>query len=201
MARPVEEVLAQMLAWLPEEFHPLAPLLAGVAASNKLALESLEAMGQAAGIESATGSQLELEGRGTRTHRGLGESDADYRPRLRKPQNAGTRAAILDAVNAILADHTARQADLYEWFDGPYLDHDYLSDKPVGHEGNGLAVVIPELATPGWGESYLDVSAYLDADTYLGIDEDPAVYTTIARAIGLLKAAGIQAALVMRGNP
>ena len=158
-------------------------------------------MGKASGLESAEGAQLELQGRGTDTHRRVDETDESYRPRLRRPQNAVTRAAILDAVSVLLAPYTSKPPELIEWFEGPFLDHDFLSDRPLGHGWHGFIVVIPELSTPGTGEAFLDVDAYLGSSAFLGIDNDHPVYAPIAATIAALKAAGVQASLVMRGTP
>lgn len=195
MARTTDELLTALKGFLPVEYHQLLPLLAGEAAAMSSAESGVESMGLATFLDQAEGTDLDLHGRGLRVRRRTGESEESYRARLRRPQDAVTPQAILTAVNAVLAEYGAQPAMLVEWFDAPYLDHDFYDHVPYSHGWHGFVVVIPQLGEIGWGDDYLDHS-FLD-HSFFGVDEDHPSVAAVAAEVYRLKAAGVQAAVLV----
>lgn len=198
MARSVAELLAQAERWLPDRFQAAREVTAAVAAVLQLGETAGDDLSSAGTFGGASGIWLDLHARTHGLFRATAEADGVLRARLRNVEERLTRQAILDAVDAILAEVTSETATMVEWFepDGAfYADDGYLDTTRLLGEWNTFYLFVPLLGDTGWGDLYVDVS-YLD-DEYLGGGTTDDVYAAIISEVERLRAAGIRWLLIM----
>lgn len=200
MARTTDEILAQILQMLPDDYATGTPLLSGIAASQRQAEIVADTLAPLATIGSAAGSWLTLHADGIGIRRASGETDASLRFRLRNVEEQVTRAAILKAVNAVIAPDVAR---LIEWYEAPYLDDEtdtglWLDSPATRLSGgpNSFLVLIPRQSTGFDFGSFLDDETisgmWLDhSEQYIGESAEDPKYATIVAEVERIRAAGV----------
>lgn len=210
MARSTAVLLEQLLRFLPPQYRAASDILGGLAAQ----LAQVEASGDdlvlATTIDGAEDEWLTLLARGYGVRRGSSESDDTVRERIRVVDDALTRPAILDAVNALLAPYTATEATMYEHFDsGFFADVDYADQDDdsirVYDQHNSFTLLVPDLSglSTSYGKFALQPAesedadaAYADADTYAVADSadttEHVVYGAIQATVERLRAAGVR---------
>lgn len=181
MARSTATLLAQLRRFLPPGYAAAEPLLAGLAAELAEVETAGDALVDATTVAGASGIWLTLLARGYGLRRATDESDASLRARLVAPEAQVTRAAILAAVNAILAEYTVEEAVLVEhWAAEGYADIDCWADQtPIYDQHNAFTLECPivgSFPTPG---------------------SEHAVYGIIAAAAEAMRAAGVRWWLVV----
>ena len=200
MARTTQDILDRLFAFLPPDYASAEPLLAGLAAAQneaELAVDSLSDSlpfgpmavtlpdGSVVTYLGAEDVWLDLHAKGYGLTRRAGETDAQLRIRLRTVTERVTRAAILDAVNALIAVH-AVTATMVEWFEEPYLD------------------LVETVAVGGW---YLDstilsggANSFVLYVPVIGVGYAEPIYDSVISLVEALRAAGIRWRLIV-GDP
>lgn len=207
MARTVDAILRQYLAFLPPPYESATPLLAAFARAlrdGEVTADDLVALVSFGGAEEIW---LTLHAQGYGLLRGVNETDPALRIRLRNVDERLTRPSILAAVNALLAPFTAIPAIMIEWFEEPYLDIDetvpgtsggfYLDSTFISGGRNSFILLVPRINDSQIaGGDGLDVDFFLDS-SFLGSDSEDPVYAAIINEVERLRAAGIRWALVL----
>lgn len=160
-----DDLVAQVLAFLPEAYQPLKPILAAGAAAAAEVLAAGEADASGSSVGGADGIWLDLLARGYGLRRRTGEDDTLLRGRLRAPEAKITRAAIQGAVDRILAHYevvgTAR-----EWWRGGFLGVDAFAGVSAYAGQHWEAVEVPGRArVVEWWQS----DGYLDHNLFCGV--------------------------------
>lgn len=104
MARTADELLDVALGSVDPVFHPLRPLLSGIAAAMALVEADAETQMDSAVPGLSDGVWLDLVAEGFGLRRQNGELDATLKIRISTPTFLATTKAIKDAVDAILGN-------------------------------------------------------------------------------------------------
>lgn len=206
MARSKEVWLRIIYQLVPEWLHPLEPHWGGLAAALALADQFNDDALFSSLIGFGEDIWLRLHARGLGVLAAPGEADSQLRIRMREVEDTVTIPAILDAVNALLADYTEEDAELYEhWNSGFYVGHDYVGHGRIRDRHNAFTLVLPDIAGAdvplghflvGPEHATDPTAAYLDRDTYLtGVEVDEeaaAVYAAIIATVERLRADGVR---------
>lgn len=166
MATPTtDDLVAQVLAFLPEAYQPLKPILSAGAASAAEVLAAGEANASGASVGGAEGIWLDLLARGYGLRRRTGEEDALLRLRLRAPEGKLTRGSIQAAVDRILTHYNVTGTTRI-WWRGGFLGVDayagflaYLGQHWEAVETSGRARVV----------EWWQVDGYLDHNLFCGV--------------------------------
>jgi len=106
MARTQEELREELRSlgphWMRELGDVAEAILQSIAAQNELVEGAVETLHERTFIENSDGSWLDEHGRERKMLRRDGESDEDYRPRVRAIPEVVTPVAIKAAVDAVL---------------------------------------------------------------------------------------------------
>ena len=198
MARTTDQALAQLLRFLPPRYQSIEAPLSGVAAAIRQGEIAWDDMATASTIGGATGSMLTLRAKGYGVNPSPDESADSIRSRIRNVEGQVTRPAILDAVNALLAEYTADLATMIERTDDGFLDYDcYLDHTRICDWHNSFVLVVPLVGDLVGGASYIDLG-YLDHDLWLGASgEQHPVYDAIIALVRRIRAAGIRVTLAI----
>ncbi len=178
MPRTTDELVDELLRFLPERFAGCRELLAPVAGqlAHVLAVAELDFIEHTT-VTGARGPWLTLLARGYGIRRATGELDASVRLRLRFVEDAQTKPAIEGAVNALLAPYTSSTCELVEhWADGVACDASEVE-----------AAFIVDVSELYGARLAFTLIVPLVAD-----DPTHPVYNTIAAEVGRLKAAGVR---------
>ena len=207
--RTIDDMLAQLLRFLPDQYAAASDALSGLAAQMVQAEQAGEDLVLSTTVGAAAGKWLTLMAGGYGVYRQAGESDASLRIRLRRVEDRVTRPAILAVVNALLSAYTATQAVMYEHFASGFFVGDF-SDQPddairLYGQHNAFTLLVPALTADAssYGAFALDPSgaygldtAYVDADAFAvgntADDTEHAVYAAIQAAVERLRAAGVR---------
>lgn len=188
MARSTDELLEQLERFVPPEYAPLRPVLAGLAAMLVEAEETTDGLITSQTVGGAEGIWLTLLARGYGVDRATDETDSSLRYRLRNPEQQLTKAAILEAVNALLAEYTADEAELLEhWANGIYMTEEdddtdiFFDDAEIFDQHNAFTLRCPLL------------------DPFEVGDEHP-VYVAIVVLVEQLRAAGVRWWLIVEDS-
>lgn len=123
MALTVDQLIAEQLRMLPEEFEAIPEIIAIYAGAEAEVGEAVDVLISQVKISTATGVWLDLIARTYGLRRGADESDEDLRTRLLTFDQAVTKGGIEAAVNALLITYTAVPAFIVEHHtQGPVLD-------------------------------------------------------------------------------
>lgn len=197
MARSVADLLDQVEHFLPAEFEPMRPHLAGLAAQMReaeLAGDTLEAQTK---IGQAVGAFLTLIGRGYGLDRTAEETDDEFRNRIRVLEDRLTKPAIEDAVNELLSAYTTDVCEIVEhWEGGAFVDQAYAEQDAIYSAHNAFTVIAPVVGNFAAGEDYVDQSYVDDAWVGMGGADHP-VYPAIVARVEQLRAAGVRWWLVV----
>lgn len=208
MSATTAQLLAQIERFGPRRYIAVRAILAGIAAQLAAADAVVESFATSSTVAGASGAWLTLLARGYGVARAQDETDASLRDRLRDPVPLVTPAAILEGVNAILADYTATEARLVETMRsiGPLTGG---PDEPVlildlsrfgGH--NHFTVIVPRIGEPFGGGSVLELldpaHGFILGLGVLGLPgEIHPVYFAIVAFLRRARAAGIRVTLVI----
>lgn len=197
MARSTADLLDQLEHFLPPEYEPMRPHLAGLAAQMReaeLAGDTLEAQTK---IGQAVGAFLTLIGRGYGLDRTSEETDDQFRNRIRVLEDRLTKPAIEAAVNELLAAYTTDVCEVVEhWEGGAFVDQAYLDQDYLYSAHNAFTVIAPLIGDFPAGEDYVDQS-YVD-QAYVGMGgADHPVYPAIIARVEQLRAGGVRWWLVV----
>jgi hypothetical protein len=209
MARTTQALLDRLVAFLPPQYETAEPLLAGNAAAMREAELVAEGSRTVLSLGGSDGIWLDLHGDGMGAPRTIGESDPQYRGRLRNVEERLTRRSILAAADELLAPF-GETATMLEWWVEPYLDVDsaagagglYLGSTFISGGSNTFVLQVPQVGI-GFSittEPHLDVSAWLDS-AFLGDDRSDPVYAAIIAEVNRLRAAGIRWVLFIGDLP
>jgi hypothetical protein len=192
-ARSVDELLAQLLRFLPPNYCGAEELLSGLAASLARAEVAYAELAELGLIGGASDKWLTLHGHGLGVLRATGESDTSLRKRIRSVDDQVTPAAIKALVDGLIEPDECR---LVEWWDEPYLDVEltdeggcWLDTCLLSGGPNSFLVVIPEQGSPFTVGGYVDADLWLDS-AHLAGDLEPAVYSAIVNLVERARAAG-----------
>lgn len=192
MARTADELLVQVLRFVPPEFRALASLLAARMAQLGAGEQAGEDLVEAGRLGSAEDIWLTVLARSFGAERGTDESDDALRARARRPADRLTPKAVLDATNAALARYGSGDAILIEHFSaGIFMDQDaYADNSEMFDQHLGFTLRVPLLGElPGVG-GYADHD-FVDVDAWAGSGGAPhPVYAEILAAVEVLRAAG-----------
>jgi hypothetical protein len=193
VSRTTAQILEQLLNFLPDRFRSYSDVLGGGAAGLAEAEALWEELAAAATIGGAEGVILRLRARGFGIYAQGDETDASIRSRIRSVEGQVTRAAILEAVNALLEPYTGTDAGMLEPWNEGFLDYDcYSDDTRLCDAHNSFVLVLPLVGDRVGGSSYLDVD-HIDSDIYLGASgEEHPVYEAIRVLVNRIRAAGIR---------
>ena len=192
MSRTTSVVLAQAMKFVPPRYQAIVDVIAGVAAIEATRESTAETFAEASTIGGAEGSFLTLLAKGFGVNRGLSETDASVRFRLRNAEEQVTRASILSAVNTVLASFTSTEAIMLEPWEEGFLDVDMWFDNTIFSDmHNGFVLVVPLVGDAPTGSMFFD-SEYYDGEVYLGGGVEHPVYAVIIALVERIRAAGIR---------
>jgi hypothetical protein len=214
MAYTTEQLLAQLLRYLPEGYQALVPHIAGLAAAAAGATETADDAADSVTIAGASGQWLTLMAKGYGVEKVENENDPSLRQRLRYVERRLTIGSIEAAVNAILDTVGASDCRVADWWEDDVscwfwdasssvtAGASYFDEASLGDYWLVFTVFVPMIGNhPGIG-SYLgdidDASEgwdnYLDIDCYLGGDAAvlSPIYDTIIDQVERIKAAGVR---------
>lgn len=191
-------ILTELLKFIPASVRAASPILAGWAAAANLAEQASSDLADNLLYGNAEDEWLDLLAAGAGLSRAPQETNISLRARLRVAPDALTRPAILAAVNALLLPLTATQAIMVEWYEGPYLDVDYLDDPhmPISAGPNTFCLIVPPVGDVADGAAFLG-EAYLDDEGYAGSAGNHTIYGSIYSTVEAMRAAGIRWSLVI----
>ena len=190
-ARSISQVAAELSRFMPAHLSGPAAAVVGGGAASMQAAESLGyELAAETTITEADGIFLDLLARGRNMQRASGETDAGLRERCRLFDLGVTKANILAAVNAILAEYTASQAYILEGWDDGFADIDCWADTTILCDPGRFFVLVCPLV----GDA-LTTGAYADTDfadfAYLGAGVEHPVYGAIIPVVTRLRASGV----------
>lgn len=169
MAYTTEQMLTEIKKYLPEKYVYFEDVLAGIAAQMATAHSvGIEAMDDTT-ITNAAGVWLDLVAHNYGLDRASGEDDTTLKYRIRNVEDALTKEAIENAVNAILATYS-ETCEVIEYFSDSmrFIGRAYIGETRL-RGGKGFTVRVPLI-----GSSYTH-----------------AVYGIIVSEVSRIKAAGV----------
>ncbi len=182
MARTLAQVVAQMKLFLPPEYEPYDPIIAGFAAMFVLAEIAGDDLALAVTIAGSEGQWLTLLARGFGIRRADLEADPTLRERLRNLEEVLTKDSIENAVDVLLAPFTSGTSTVIEHWDAPMqaMDFDAACDVSLLFDLNPAITVFVPL---------------------IGGDPNDPVYASIFAEILRIRAAGVRAFMIAEDPP
>lgn len=198
-ARSTDELLEQLMRFLPPDYCGAEDLLAAFAAALHEAEVAYGTLAGAALFGGAAGKWLTLHGHGHGVLRATGETDELLRLRMRSVADQLTPVAIKALVDSVIEPDECR---IVEWWDGPYADYEGdggawadWSETWASGGPNSFLVVLPSQGDFTSGD-YADADAWADS-SFAGGDLEPAVYATLINLVQRARAAGVFWRLVL----
>lgn len=193
--RTIDETLAQVLRFLPDQYAASSDVLSGLAAQMVQAEQTGEDLVTSTTVAGAAGKWLTLLAHGYGLERRTDEEDAEVRTRVRSPEGQLTVPAILERINAIIAPYSSGTAWIVEWWEtGSYLDYDYYLglDSRLPVAWNSFVLILPADIGASWGHTFLDYDYFLGITSYLGTVTNPIV-PVVVDEVAHLRASGVHA--------
>jgi hypothetical protein len=202
------QLLAQIERFGPRRYLAVRAILAGIAAQLAAADAVVESFATSSTVGGASGAWLTLLARGYGIDRAQDETDASLRDRLRDPVPLVTPAALLEGVDAILADYTATPARLVETrraigalLGGPDEPALILDLSRFG-DWNHFTVIVPRIGDAWGGGSVLELldpaHGFILGIGVLGLSgEIHPAYFAIVAFLRRARAAGIRVSLAI----
>lgn len=190
--RSADQLTEQILKFIPGVFSGMEPLLGGTAGVFETVEVKADELAQLTGLGESEGIWLTLRGQDLGVLRAPQESDQSLVHRIRDVEDAVTRTALKNTVEALLDTGSAQ---IIEWYEGPYLDVElegeggmWLDSARLSGGPNSFQVIIEPQGTGFEWSDFMDADLYLDSG-YMGLTESP-IYGAIINQVNRKKAAG-----------